>query len=119
MVTKKNLERELKKRGWGNHLDFAVSEFQKGKTSKEVFRAVADKDANDFVENLENPQEMYLPESYLHNESEVVIAGKEKKKGYIKVRGNVKITPKCQAGLIPHKDGDRLGCIFDPEETPE
>ncbi|TFG01710.1 MAG: hypothetical protein EU529_06970 [Promethearchaeota archaeon] len=119
MITEKDLKRELDKRGWGKHLGFAISEYNKGKSYEEVYQAVANKDSEAFIENLENPKEMFLPRKYLHNEAEIELGGEEKKEGYLRVSGNAKIKVQCHVGQKPFKEGNILGCIDDPEENLE
>ncbi|TKJ24591.1 MAG: hypothetical protein CEE42_10190 [Promethearchaeota archaeon Loki_b31] len=118
-VSLKGLELELKKRGWEQHRDFAVSELKKGRNIKEVLKNIAEMDAEDFIKNLQNPQKLYLPESYKQGESEIILGVKEKIEGYLDVKGKAKIIPKCHRNQNPYRRGNILACTDDPEETIE
>ena len=118
-ITRNYLEIELKKRGWEQYLDFAVSELEKGKDVKEVLKSIAEMDAEDFIKNLQKPQKLYLPESYKQGESEIKLGGKEKMEGYLEVKGKAKIIPKCRPKQSPYQRGNLLACTDDPEETIE
>ena len=115
----KILEIELKKRGWEQHLDFAVSELKKRRHIKEVLKHIAEMDVEDFIKNLQTPQKLYLPESYKQGESEILLSGKEKMGGYLEVKGKVKIIPKCHPKQSPYRKGNILACTDDTEETIE
>lgn len=110
MVTMKDLELELKKRGWEQYLDFTVAELRKGVSYKAVFKAIAEKDAEDFENSLEKPEKLYLPKSYMQGEFEVILGGKEKIEGFLEVNGKTNLTPKCHAGQSPYRSGRILGC---------
>ncbi|MFX1504265.1 MAG: hypothetical protein ACFFDH_25115 [Promethearchaeota archaeon] len=118
-ITRKNLEIELKKRGWEQYFDFAVDELKKGTTLKAVFKAIADKDLDVFIENLEHPKKLYLPESYKQGEAKIILGGKEKKEGYLEVKGKMEIVPKCHQNQIPYRKGNIIACTDDPEENIE
>ena len=118
-ITRKSLENELKKRGWEQHLDFAFSELENGRNIKDILKKIVEMDAEDFIRNLQNPQKLYLPESYKQNELEITLGGKEKMEGYLEVKGKVKITPKCHENQSPYQRGNILACTDDSEETIE
>ncbi len=119
MVTVKDLELEFKKRGWEHYLDFAVEKIKKGETFKDVFKIIADKDAEDFVKNLENPEKLYLPKSYMQGEAEVILSGKEKKEGFMEIKDKANIIPKGHTGQSPYKRGNILACKNNPEDNIE
>lgn len=118
-ITRKDLEIELKKRGGEQYLDLTVSELKKGKNIKELLKYIAEMDAEDFIRNLQKPQKLYLPESYKQGEVEIILGGKEKKEGYLEVKGKAKIIPKCHQNQSPYQKGSILACIEDPEEKKE
>jgi hypothetical protein len=118
-ITRKDLEIGLKKRGWEQYRDFAVSELKKGRNIREVLKHIAGMDAEDFIKNLQNPKKLYLPESYKQGELEIALGGKEKMEGYLEVKGKVKITPKCHEDQSPYQRGNILACTDDSEETIE
>lgn len=118
-INRKNLEIELKKRSWEQHLDFAVSELENGRNIKNLLRIIAELDAEDFIKNLQTSQKLYLPKSYRQGESEIILGGKEKMEGYLEVKGNVKITPKCHEDQSPYQRGNRLACTDDPKGKTE
>ncbi|MFW9879954.1 MAG: hypothetical protein ACFFG0_43325 [Candidatus Thorarchaeota archaeon] len=57
-INQKSLLIELKKRGWEQYFNFAVEEIKNTSTLRDVFKAIADKDAEDFIENLKNPKKI-------------------------------------------------------------
>lgn len=118
-INQKSLLIELKKRGWEQYLTFAVEEIKNGITIRDLFKAIADKDADDFIENLTNPKKIYLPKSFIQGETEIRLNGKEKIEGYIEVKGDIKITPKCHTGQRPYRKNNILGCTNEPEENIE
>jgi len=116
MITKNDLELELKKRGWEQYLDFAISELNRGVPIKDVFRAITEKDLIEFEKNLNNPEKMYLPKSYLVGETEIILGGKEKIEGHMEVRGNAKIIPNCNANQSPYRRKNIIWCGDDPQK---
>lgn len=118
-INQKSLLIELKKRGWEQHLNFAVEELRNGTTLRDVFKAIAVKDAEVFIENLKNPEKIYLPKSFMQGETEIKLNGKEKIEGHIEIKGDTKIIPKCHTGQNPYRKGNILGCTNEPEENIE
>lgn len=115
-INHKDLEIELKKRGWEQYLDFAVSELEKSKNIREILKNIAEMDTEEFIKNLQEPQKLYLPESYRQGESEIILETKDKMEGYLEVNGKAKIIPKCHPKQNPYRRGNILACTDDPEE---
>ena len=113
-ISPNDLEIELKKRSWENYFDFIVSELEKGRNLREVLKKIAVIDVEEFINNLQNPLKLYLPESYKQGESEIILGGKEKKEGYLEVKGKTKIIPKCPPNLRPYRKGAKLACTDIP-----
>lgn len=109
-ISPNNLEIELKKRSWEHYLDFTVSELEKGRNIREVLIQIAEMDVEEFINNLQNPLKLYLPESYKHGESEIILGGKEKKEGYLEVKGKTKIVLKCPPNLRPYRKEAKIAC---------
>ncbi|TKJ21033.1 MAG: hypothetical protein CEE43_11230 [Promethearchaeota archaeon Loki_b32] len=118
-ISRKKLVVELKKRGWEQYLTFAVEEIKNGTTLRDVFKAIANKDEEVFIEDLTNPKKIYLPKSFIQGETEIKLNSKEKIEGYIEVKGDIKITPKCYTGQRPYRKNNILGCTNEPEENIE
>lgn len=114
-----DLEIELKNRGWEHYLDFAVSELEKGRSIRDVLKHIAEMDIEEFINNLQNPLKLYLPESFKQGELEIIIGGKEKKEGYLNIKGKAKIIPKCPPNLSPYRKGTKLACTDIPGEKKE